>query len=159
MKKILITLDFDPTARKVAQAGYELARGIGAEIYLLHVTVDDTYYSSLEYSPITGFTGYNEATFSQMVNADELSNAAQYFLDNFKKYLGDESIRTIVEKGETAEGILTTAARIGANIIVMGTHSRRWLDQVLMGSVSEEILHRSSIPLFIVPTKKVDTVK
>lgn len=53
MKKVLITLDFDPTARKIAQAGYELAKSIGAEVYLLHVTVDDTYYSSLEYSPIT----------------------------------------------------------------------------------------------------------
>lgn len=159
MKKILIALDFDPTARKVAQVGYELARGIGAEVYLMHVTVDDTYYSSLEYSPITGFTGYSDAAFSQLVNTDDLSNAAQYFLDNFKKYLGDESIRTIVEKGDTAEGILLTASRIGADIIVIGTHSRRWLDQVLMGSVSEEILHRTSVPLVIVPTKKVSSMK
>lgn len=92
-----------------------------------------------------------------MVNADELFKAAQYFLNNFKRYLGDEGIHTLVEKGDTAKSILAAALRIHADIIVIGTHSRRWLDQILMGSVSEEIIHHATVPLFIVPTKKVGT--
>jgi nucleotide-binding universal stress UspA family protein len=38
----------------------------------------------------------------------------------------------------------------------MGSHSRKWLEKILMGSVTEEVLHKSSIPLFIIPTKKAE---
>jgi len=34
----------------------------------------------------------------------------------------------------------------------MGSHSRRWLDEILMGSVTEEVLHHATVPLFIIPT-------
>jgi len=40
------------------------------------------------------------------------------------------------------------------DIIVMGSHSRRWFDEILMGSVTETVLHNTSVPLFIIPTKK-----
>jgi nucleotide-binding universal stress UspA family protein len=49
--------------------------------------------------------------------------------------------------------ILKAAEKTGADLVVMGSHSRRWLDQILMGSVTEKVLHNTSIPLFIVPTK------
>jgi nucleotide-binding universal stress UspA family protein len=36
----------------------------------------------------------------------------------------------------------------------MGTHSRKWLENIVMGSVAEDVLNHSQIPLFIIPTKK-----
>jgi nucleotide-binding universal stress UspA family protein len=41
-----------------------------------------------------------------------------------------------------------------AELIVMGSHSRKWLDAILMGSVTEKVLHHTVLPLYIVPTKK-----
>jgi nucleotide-binding universal stress UspA family protein len=38
----------------------------------------------------------------------------------------------------------------------MGSHSRKWLEKIVMGSVTEKVLNQTSIPLFIVPTKKQD---
>lgn len=38
----------------------------------------------------------------------------------------------------------------------MGTHNRRGLDKILMGSVAENVLHHSSIPLSIIPTKRLE---
>ena len=35
MKKVLIALDYDPTAQKVAEAGYSLAKSLNAEVILL----------------------------------------------------------------------------------------------------------------------------
>jgi len=35
----------------------------------------------------------------------------------------------------------------------MGSHSRKWLENILIGSVDEKVLHHTTIPLFIVPTK------
>ena len=50
MKKVLIALDYDPTAKKVAEVGFEFAKTMGAEIVLMHVISDPVYYSSVNYS-------------------------------------------------------------------------------------------------------------
>ncbi|HLP72135.1 MAG TPA: universal stress protein [Bacteroidales bacterium] len=153
MNKVLIALDFDPTARKVAEAGYSLATALGAKAVLLHVIADDVYFSSLEYSPITGFSGFSNSDYTLMASSEGLARASEYFLESTMNHLGDETIQVIVEQGDFSEMILKAAERTGADLIVMGSHSRRWLDQILMGSVTEKVLHNTSLPLFIVPTK------
>jgi nucleotide-binding universal stress UspA family protein len=154
MKKVLIALDYDPTAQKVAETGFSLAKTMGAEVILLHVIADATYYSTLEYSPITGFLGFSNTDASHLLDADGLKTATKHFLDKTKHHLGDATIQTLVKEGDFAETILKTAKELHVDIIAMGSHSRRWLDEILMGSVTEKVLHHTSIPLFIVPTKK-----
>jgi len=154
--RVLIALDYDPTAQKVAEAGFLLAESMNAEVILLHVISDPVYYSSREYSPIMGFTGYMEMGPLQSVNVDKLKIASQQYLDNSKKHLGDETIQTIVKEGDCAESILNAAKEMNADIIVMGSHSRKWLENIIMGSVAEKVLHNTSVPLFIIPTKKND---
>jgi nucleotide-binding universal stress UspA family protein len=153
LKKVLIALDFDPSAQKVAEAGYSLAKTMNAEAILLHVIADDVYYSSLDYSPITGFSGFNNADFSLMVSSEGLAKASQYFLDKTRQHLRDETIRTVIEKGDFSEAILKSAKNLHVDLIVMGSHSRRWLDHILMGSVTEKVLHQTIIPMYIIPTK------
>lgn len=154
MKKVLIALDYDPTAQKVAETGYLMAKSMNAEVILLHVISDPVYYSSAEYSPIMGFNGYLDMGPMLLESIDGLKKASQLFLDKSKHHLGDKTIQTVVEEGDFAESILRTAKSKHADIIVMGSHSRRWLDEILMGSVTENVLHHTSIPLFIIPTKK-----
>jgi nucleotide-binding universal stress UspA family protein len=50
MKKILIALDYNPSAQKVAETGYTLAKAMNVKAILLHVISDITYYSSLNYA-------------------------------------------------------------------------------------------------------------
>ena len=153
-KKVLIALDYDPTARKVAETGFSLAKAMGAEVVLLHVISDPIYYTSTEYDPIMGFTGYLETGPQQLDSVDGLIKASQHYLEKSKQHLGDKSIKTLVKEGDFSESILETAKEINADLIVMGSHSRKWLDNILMGSVTEKVLHHTSIPLFIVPTRK-----
>jgi nucleotide-binding universal stress UspA family protein len=40
-----------------------------------------------------------------------------------------------------------------ADMIILGSHSQKWLENIVMGSVTEEVLRQSTIPLFIIPTK------
>jgi nucleotide-binding universal stress UspA family protein len=68
--------------------------------------------------------------------------------------LGDKTIQTIVKEGDFADSILATAKELKADVIVIGSHSRKWLENVVMGSVTEKVLHNTLIPLLIVPTKK-----
>ena len=154
MKKVLIALDYNPTAQKVAESGFSLAKTIGAEITLLHVISDPVDYSSTEYSPIMGFIGFRDQSQLQLDSVDVLKKVSQQFLDKSKHHLGDKNIKTLVEEGDFAESILKTAKDLHADIIVMGTHSRKWLENIVMGSVTEKVLNHTSIPVFIIPTKK-----
>ncbi len=143
MKNVLIALDYDPTAKVVANAGFLLSKTMNAEITLLHVISKPVlYYTS--YQPIAPL----------LKNSDELIAASQVFLDKLKKELGDETIQTLIKVGDTSDLILKTAKEMNADIIVLGTHSRQWLENIIMGSVTESILKHTTLPLFIIPTKK-----
>ena len=152
MKKVLIALDYDPTAQKVAEQGYLLSKTMKAEVTLMHVIGSANYYSSLEYSPIMGFSGFTNTGLLETIDVSKLKESSQDFLDKTKKHLGDDTIQTYIAEGDSAEAILETAIELKVDIIVLGSHSRRWLDKILMGSVTEKVLAHSKIPLFIVPT-------
>jgi len=154
MKKILIALDYDPTAQKVAEVGYSYAKSLGAEIILLHVINDPVLYYSKEYSPIMGFSGYLEAGKYELDSIEGIKNASQFYLDMTKRHLGDETIHTLVKEGDFADEILKAAKKLKIDVIVLGSHSKKWLENIVMGSVTEKVLHHTLIPLFIVPTKK-----
>jgi len=159
LKTVLIALDYDPTAQKVAEVGFALAKTMGAEVTLLHVMTDPVYYSSIEYSPIMGFTGLIENGPLDLSIAENLKKASRHFLDKTKQHLHDNAIHTLVKGGDFAESILSAAKETHADVIVMGSHSRKWLENIVMGSVTEKVLHHTSIPLFIIPTKKEQNEK
>jgi nucleotide-binding universal stress UspA family protein len=151
MKKILIALDYNPSAKKVAETGFDLAKSMNARAILFHAVSDVSYYSSLNYSPVMGFDSFGGIT--EVYNADKLKEGAEKYLDKIKDYLGNEKIETVVRSGSSGETILETATELKADIIVMGTHSRSGFEKLLVGSVAEKVLHHSQLPLYIIPTK------
>lgn len=151
MKKILIAIDYNPTAQDIAKKGYELAKSMNAEVILLHVVADYTYYSSLDYSPIMGFDSFSNLGVLQTNTVAELQNAANDYLDKTKRYLDDETIKTVVKDGDSGQAIIDAAKEMDVDVIVMGSHSRRGLEKILMGSVAEKVLRNSTLPLFIIP--------
>ena len=154
IKKILIALDYNPTAQKVAEVGFTLAKSMGAEVTLLHVMSDPKYYSSMEYSPIMGFNGYINMSKLSLESIVGLKKASQEFLVKTKQHLGDNTIQILIEEGDCAESILKAAKHLHVDVIVMGSHSHRWLENMLMGSVTEKVLRHTTISLLIVPTKR-----
>jgi len=154
MKKVLIALDYDPTAQKVAEQGYSLAKSLEAEVILLHVVTDPVYYTSTEYSPIMGFNDYAGISPFQLENIEGLIHASQLFLDKTKLHLKDQTIQTAIKEGDVADAVLKAAKDFHADMIVMGTHSHKWLESIVLGSVTSDVVNRSRIPLFIIPTKK-----
>lgn len=154
MKKVLIALDYDPTAKKVAETGYSLAKAMGAEVFLLHVVSDPLHYNTFDHFTVMGFSGYKDTVPLIIDSLKELKEESHKFLDKSKLHLGDPKIKILVTEGDIAESILETAAKKHASIIILGSHSRKWLENIVMGSVTEKILKSTSIPLFIIPTKK-----
>jgi len=144
IKKVLIAMDYDETSQKVAEVGFSMAKAMNAEIILLHVISEKlVYYSSYDFM--------RELRVDVM---EDLKKSTQAFLDKAKKHLGDESIQTILKEGAIAETILKTAKDLHVDVIVMGTHSRKWLENIILGSEAEDVLKKTTKPLFIVPTRR-----
>jgi len=83
----------------------------------------------------------------------DLKKSIQKFLDKSKAYLGDDSIVTILKEGDIAQTILSTAKELNVDIIVMGSHSRKWLENIIMGSEAADVLKKTTIPLFMYQPK------
>jgi nucleotide-binding universal stress UspA family protein len=117
---------------------------------------DPVYYASVENMPIMGLTDSLGTNPLQFDPDNMLKEVSQHFLDKIKVHLGDYAINTVLKEGDFAETILNSANKIHADLIVLGSHSRKWLDDVLLGSVTNQVLRQTHRPLFIVPTKKQD---
>jgi len=156
--KILIALDYDPTAQKVAEQGLSLAKAMGAEVTLLHVISDPVNLFSAGHVTVMGFAGCPDTELGSIQVESEAAQkkAAMQYLAKSKQHLGDKTIQTAVKEGDFAETILATAKELHIDIIVLGSHSKKWMESIIMGSVSEKVLQLSTIPLFIIPTKKKD---
>jgi len=144
IKKVLIALDYDVTSKKVAEEGYSLAHSMGAEAILLHVISELPVY-------------YSESNYTHEYKVDllgDLNKTTQAFLDKIKKHLGDDAVQTVLKDGEIADTILKTAKEMNADIIVVGSHSRKWLETIILGSQAEDVITNSPIPVLIVPIKK-----
>jgi nucleotide-binding universal stress UspA family protein len=156
IRTVLVALDYEPSAQYVAEMGYTIATGLGADLALMHVVADYVYYTSTEYSPVMGFSGFNSADVMEQVGVEELKIASLDYLSITKHHLGDDNIRTLVAEGDTTDAILKTASDIGAGLIVLGSHNRRGIDKMIMGNTAEEILRKTSVPIIVVPTKEFD---
>lgn len=153
MDKVLIALDYDPTAQNVAETGFSLAKSLGAEIILMHVISDPSLYFSGEHIIVMGFAGPEETTPGKADNAIDLKKTASLFLEKSKQYLGDKAILTLVKEGDIAESILTVVKDLHIDILVLGFHNRKGVGNVTLGSVAEKVSQQTSIPLLIVPIK------
>ena len=49
INKVLIALDYNPTAQKVAETGFSMAKSMNAKVVLLHVITDPVFYSAEGY--------------------------------------------------------------------------------------------------------------
>ncbi len=56
---------------------------------------------------------------------------------------------------QVQDAIDHVARQIGADFLVMGTHGRTGLDRALLGSVTDRVLRRSSVPVLVVPPTSV----
>ena len=151
MKKVLIAIDYNPVSEKVAEAGYELAQRLGAQVCLMHVMDDIGYYST----PFPTFMGYEGYSMAPDLNvAEELRNIGKDYLDSAARHLNDETVTTYMGEGDTANSILDYAREWNADLIVMGTHSHSALEKILLGTVASKVLEKTKVPVYMVPVKK-----
>ena len=145
IKKVLIATDYSETAKTVVNKGYSLAKAMNAETILLHIISEYPVY----------YSGYSYMSDLHVEPNSDSRKYSEDYLKKLKKHLGDDSIITMVKDGvDIARTILQTGKELDVDLIVLGSHSRKWLENIIMGSEVEEVLRKTTIPLYIIPTKK-----
>jgi nucleotide-binding universal stress UspA family protein len=66
------------------------------------------------------------------------------------------AIETVLREGNTAAEILDQAARMNADLLVIGTHGRSGFERLVLGSVAEKVLRKASCPVLTVPRRLPD---
>jgi hypothetical protein len=75
-------------------------------------------------------------------------------VDTFNEAHVTARYRTIEATEPAARVILDAAARERVDVIALGTHAKAGASRLLLGSVSEEILERSPVPVLLVREKR-----
>ncbi len=137
LKRILVPTDFSPASEAALRYGIALARAFNARLSLLHVNEHPGEAAEAEY-PIGIF--------------ETMKNAAN---ERLGRLLSEADAREVqhdytMRIGNAAGEIVRFAAERDIDLIVMGTHGREGVARVLIGSVAETVVRRSTCPVLTV---------
>lgn len=135
---ILLATDGSPYSEAAVAKAFEIAKDRGSRLTALSVAVSGAY-------------SYNEFSALAPQAALELANKAMGIVRDVKKHAEQLGIpcEALVREDEPYEAIHTLAGEINASLIVMGSHGRKGLTRLFMGSVTEHVVGLSQCPVLI----------
>ena len=138
---ILVPIDFSRHARLALRHAKMLAASVGARLVLLHVIEDQVH---------PAFYGISIQSVYDLV--PDIEERSLRELEQFcRETEGPEvEARFLVRYGTPVPEIVALTKVEEVDLIVMATHGLRGLEHFMMGSVTEKVLRRSSVPVFTV---------
>ena len=140
--KLLVPVDGSPSATAALLQAIEVAKAFKASIAVIAVYDAHPFVvSAAEY-------GYTHAQFSEVVKAEASTNAQR--AKDIVSETGLKAEILVRESAKTWRGILEAADNSHSDMIVMGSHGRSGLDRLVMGSVTQSVLQRTTLPVLVV---------
>ena len=145
LQRILCPIDLSESSRQALIYAKALSSWYEAPLTVLHVCVDLPVF---EMALPFGHSA-SSAVVIEEAQIVERRAAVRTFVWSA---VGENSIEIVVREGTDARvEILKEAGTDGASVIVMGTHGRSGIDHILLGSVTEKVLHKAPCPILVVP--------
>ena len=146
--KILYPTDFSESSKKAIRYIKKLREAGTKEIVLLHVIDEHELVMMIEGC---GWLGKNPDECLEELEKKH-REAAEKELNKIKRELMSEEVKvkTRVEKGTPFKKIVEIAERERVSLIVMGSHGKGVLKELLIGSVSENVVRHTKKPVLIV---------
>lgn len=141
VRKVLLATDLSATSVPATNEAFAMAGRLHAE--LLIVSVIDP--ASLR---LPGGRYW--------VRMDQVRDHRQSAAQELVQRGGREGVRVrfLIWEGEPAEAIVDAASAEDADIIVLGSHGRGPIGRLLLGSVSQQVVRHSRVPVVVVPQDK-----
>ncbi len=138
-KQILIALDGSETSRFALGEALKLAKEQGAKVVVLQV-----------YEPIVTASTYGVVDLTQAMRNEGEKIAADALEVARKAGVEARSQVLDAEGRRVASVIVQEANAAGADLIVVGTHGRRGLEHLVLGSVAEGVARRAAVPVLLI---------
>ena len=139
---VLVATDFGDASASALAYGREFARTFGARLHVLHVVENPALWM-----------GPETAGFDLVRLQADLEARAQAQLDRLVTQEDREQLRavSVIRTGRaTAVEIVGQAKLANIDIIIMGTHGRRAMTHLMMGSVAEKVVRLAPCPVLTV---------
>jgi nucleotide-binding universal stress UspA family protein len=141
-KHILLPVDGSPTSLQPLEKAVAIAQAFKSQVTVIYV-IDPYAFTGVG----TDFA-YGQAEYLGAATA-EANKALKFSRDQFAA-AGIEVTTEVVEGHAVYKGILETATSSGADLIVMGSHGRKGLEKLVLGSVASQVLSHAHLPVLIV---------
>ena len=119
-----------------------LSKAFGSKLTVLYA-IDPYPFTGVGADFALGQDQYLEAARAE---ADAAIDAANERL----RQAGVEAETNVVEAHTVWRGILEAAGRLGADLLVMGSHGRRGIEKLVLGSVTQSVLAHTKITALVV---------
>lgn len=145
-KKILIATDGSDLAARALEHGAQLAKAVGAEVVVVTV-IEPAALMGGGYASVAG----RSMTRSQNSSRRRRTRRPSSWKGAVDKTtaFGVTAMSEYVDNSFPAEGIIGAAERVGADLIVMGSHGRRGIGRLLLGSQTEQVLAHTKLPVLV----------
>lgn len=142
-RRILVAVDSSPTSERALIEAIRLARDQHARLRIIHVIGDPYAYFAVDGTPPETIVTVEQ----------EWRHTGQTILHRAAKMAGQEGVQpetALLEEDErTSAAIVADAQQWRADLLVLGTHGRHGLGELLLGSVAEEVLRDAATPVLL----------
>ena len=144
IKRILFPIDFTDNSSRIIPYVLSVSEKYDAAIYLLHVVEDFSQWGGYDISDLR-MGRYQEFQ-------EEAFKGAEKTLERVceEQLQGCPNSQKRVLTGDPAKEILKFIESEEIDMVIMGTHGRKGLEHVFFGSVAENVLRRSPVPVLVI---------
>jgi len=148
LRNLLVPVDFSPYSLRALDLAIALARSTGGEITAIHVAP----YRSVPVPPYGGAFFPEEPSAEQ--RADLISALRVFVAPAREAHVLKEMVLHV---GDVEHEINRRAASMPADAIVLGTHGHGGFQRLVLGSITEKVLHKAPCPVLTVPAGVPET--
>lgn len=142
--KIIAPTDLSKLSRAALRYAMDMAVAEGAEVVVYHVISEDSDW-------------FDKDDMLNPANAllpKQRQRLAEFVKENCAEFFGKVKIAEIVEVGVPYKEIVRKAEEEKADLIIMSTHGRTGLEQVMVGSVTAKVVARATCPVLSIRPHK-----
>lgn len=142
-RRILVAVDGSAASNKGLREALRLAKAEGAKLFILHVVNDYLAFAAMDgVAPPTDLAAVlREGGEGILAKAAALAS---------KQKTKPELVLREVLSGPAAGPIVREAKKQRADLIVLGTHGRRGVRRLVLGSDAEQVVRSASVPVLLV---------
>jgi|SRR5215471_9879257 len=137
VSKIIAPTDLSNLSRAALRYAFELALEQGAEVIVYNVISEDGEW----------FDKDDELNPVKALVPQQRQRLAQFVKECCGEFAAKVKLQEVVEVGVPYRDIVRKAADESADLIVMSTHGRTGLEQVMLGSVTAKVVARATCPV------------